>query len=235
MMEFKIATNYGDIVLSYLGKKFLPNAKQENWKDFIQKSLNKEFEVPKEKIFSLSQVHGDKFLTSSELSKHPDLEVEADAMISDRMDELLVIRTADCVPIAIWSYDYPLIANIHSGWKGTKEKILEKTYFQMKEILATKNIHHPKFGFAIGPRIAGRHYEIDYDVAQYFKDTLGLMKKDGSKFNLDLGKLIEVKIREIAEDPVILDFTESTYESEIWFSHRAKDEGRNLNCIRIKI
>jgi polyphenol oxidase len=233
-MEIKISTNYGNIVLNYLGKKFLPNQQQDNWKNYIQNTLHSMFQISKNKIFSLNQVHGDTFLRSSEISLNDNITMEADAMISDEMNELLVIRTADCVPIAIWSYDIPLIANIHSGWKGTQMGILEKTFFHMKEILFSKGFTNPKFGFAIGPRIAGKDYEIGQDVAEFFKGQNGLSELGNNKFQLDLGSIIQAKIRDIAMNPVIVDFSESTYGSEDWFSHRYKDVGRNLNTVRIE-
>jgi copper oxidase (laccase) domain-containing protein len=105
----------------------------------------------------------------------------------------------------------------------------------MKDTLSSKKIPTPKFGFAIGPRIAGKNYEIGEDVAQYFEGKAGLFKEEGRKSHLDLGMNIQEKIREIAIDSVILDFSESTYGSENWYSHRFKDEGRNLNCIRMEV
>ena len=75
------------------------------------------------------------------------------------------IQTADCVPIYIFDFKTEYYGIFHSGWRGTKNKIISKALNMFindfKSI--TNNIL-----IVIGPHIKKCCYEIDWDVAQHF-------------------------------------------------------------------
>jgi copper oxidase (laccase) domain-containing protein len=151
----------------------------------------------------------------------------------------LVVRTADCVPIAVWSYDFPFVCMVHSGWKGTYLGILNKVYKMILEESSKFGIAFPKIGCAIGPRIFGEDYEVEIDVASHFLNTRGITDSyqiKGSnidKYKLDLGIIIKDQIKILNPTAIVFDFSVNTFQSNDWFSHRNGEVGRNLNIISI--
>ncbi len=55
-----------------------------------------------------------------------------DALITREPGVLLIVQTADCVPILLADTKNKAIAAIHSGWRGTLARIAEKTLGQMR-------------------------------------------------------------------------------------------------------
>ncbi len=42
-----------------------------------------------------------------------------DAMVTDRTGKLLVVQVADCQPVLLFDPERRVVANIHSGWRGS--------------------------------------------------------------------------------------------------------------------
>lgn len=51
----------------------------------------------------------------------------ADAMVTDRAGHLLVIQVADCQPVFIFDPHRGVVANIHSGWRGSLKNVIGRT------------------------------------------------------------------------------------------------------------
>jgi len=118
------------------------------------------------------QVHGD---TITIISK-PGNCGESDAIITNKVNLGLVISSADCPAIFIYDKVNKIIAAVHSGWRSTAKKILEKTLFNLKNNFGTKAENLICY---IGPSISKQNYEVKKDVAENF---------DGENFNLKNGK-----------------------------------------------
>lgn len=92
---------------------------------------------------------------------------ETDALITQRTDIAIGIRTADCVPIVLNAPDIRAIAAVHAGWKGTIARIAEKAVEELKRLGADpKNIHA-----AMGPCICAGCYVVSPDLAQRFANA----------------------------------------------------------------
>ncbi|MDY6824786.1 MAG: peptidoglycan editing factor PgeF [Thermodesulfobacteriota bacterium] len=59
--------------------------------------------------------------------------VEADAMVTDRPDALLCIKLADCQAVLLYDPIRRVIANIHSGWRGSIANIIRQTVTVMTD------------------------------------------------------------------------------------------------------
>jgi YfiH family protein len=113
-------------------------------------------------LVSLKQFHSDVVCSFSSAPKEP---CSGDAAISNAPDLLLGIQTADCVPILLLDPKKRAVAAVHAGWRGTLQRIVEKTIGRMKmefksnpgDLLA-----------AIGPAIGGCCYEVGTEVAAAF-------------------------------------------------------------------
>jgi polyphenol oxidase len=91
---------------------------------------------------------------------------QADALLTREPGTLLVVQTADCVPILLADTKRHAIAAIHSGWRGTVRRIAEKTLGRMQMEFGTE----PKdVVAAIGPAIGQSCYEVGTEVAAEFQ------------------------------------------------------------------
>lgn len=109
-------------------------------------------------VYTMDQVHSDRIVFAEDLN--PGEIPEADAIISRNENNLLCIRTADCVPVLAWAEDTPLIAAIHAGWRGLALNIVEKC------ILAMRSLGGKDIRASIGPAIGKCCYVVKADVVE---------------------------------------------------------------------
>ena len=119
----------------------------------------------------------------------PDGILSGDALLTDKPGLLLVIKTADCLPVLIVDPDKKVIAAVHCGWKSTSQKLVQKVVSSMEE-----HFHSAPSSLlvALGPCIGKDCYEVGEDVKRRFQER-GL-KEDGflphplhsGKYYLDL-------------------------------------------------
>jgi polyphenol oxidase len=58
---------------------------------------------------------------------------QGDALVTDAPDRLLVIQVADCQPVMIFDPTLRVVANVHSGWRGSIQNILGRTVAVMRD------------------------------------------------------------------------------------------------------
>ncbi len=117
---------------------------------------------------------------------------EGDALVTNQPQFLLVVRTADCVPVLLVDHKTGVIGAIHAGWRGAVGGIVPKTIQTCVEHFGS-NVAH--MHMALGPSIGPCCYEIDAQVIEPLKtrypDWLGvLLETTEGKGMLDLKKLI---------------------------------------------
>jgi YfiH family protein len=113
----------------------------------------------------------------------------ADAAITRKKSQPLVIMTADCLPIVLCNQAGTEIAAIHAGWRGLVNGIVENTLAKMhsnpKDLLAW-----------VGPAICQRCYETGSEVQQAYASkypyTASSFEQHGSKFHANLPKMAEL-------------------------------------------
>lgn len=115
---------------------------------------------------------------------------DTDAIVTDSKRLCLFVLVADCVPIVLFDEKRSIIAAVHSGWKGTAERIVQKVVQKMQN----------KFGstaedilVGIGPAIGPCCFEVQSDVFSIFQDKFGvknlaLKKRENGDF-IDLWEL----------------------------------------------
>jgi hypothetical protein len=116
---------------------------------------------------TLRQIHSDIAcgVTATDPQAVADGPPKADALFTREPGVLLVVQTADCVPILLADTKQRAIAAIHSGWRGTVQRIAQKTLGRMQMEFGTD----PRDVIAaIGPCIAQSCYEVGSDVAKEF-------------------------------------------------------------------
>ncbi|MFA6980328.1 MAG: peptidoglycan editing factor PgeF [Ignavibacteriaceae bacterium] len=179
-ISFGLATKIDDITVSPFGFNLSLTVGDDNKR--VEEDRERFFrELGLEnKVATQHQMHSDKIV----FVDHAGDQGESDAMITDKPGLGLAISTADCVPIFLYEPKRKIIAGIHSGWRGTSLKILEKTIIKLENEFAA----NPK-GFVcyIAPSISQKNYEVGEDVAKYFDEKYLYPK--GTKFLLDAAKI----------------------------------------------
>lgn len=169
-----------------------------------------------------------------------------DAFITNLPGVAIGVRTADCVPVLLFDPINRVVAAIHSGWKGTVQKIATKTV----EVMETQFLTRPDEILAvIGPSIGPDSFQVGEDVAMQFKDAGFPMSAvwsfqgpgDGSPMSgghhIDLWKANQWILQESglrAENIHIAEM--DTYTDPAFFSARREGIacGRNINAIKMK-
>lgn len=197
---------------------------------FIRSRVSSLSSVPEEDIYILNQEHG---TVSRDTRDIAGLEIpNGDAWITTEPRKVLVVKTADCMPIFFWTGRPALVGLIHSGWKGTLAGITEKTLdaARKKYQIDLELVH-----FYLGPYATGRHYEVGEDVASQFRKEVPNSLKPGpeeGKFLLEQKIFLTERIKKLGIQPFLETAGVCTMaEGSKFFSHRKGDTGRNLNCI----
>ena len=113
------------------------------------------------------QVHG----TRVAVVDRPDMTREDldgyDALVTNLRGVAIGVRTADCVPILLFNPDKSVIAAVHSGWKGTVQRIVQKAIYTMKSQFGAEG---KDLKAIIGPSIGPDSFQVGEDVVKYFKE-----------------------------------------------------------------
>ncbi|MBP7280969.1 MAG: polyphenol oxidase family protein [Leptospiraceae bacterium] len=230
MIEKEIQTNFSSSVhFSVLGKaetKELEGVPKEELTTAIKELVAKKTKIPANKVFVLDQVHGDKFYNTKDLVNEV---VDGDALYTTKPDEVLVVKTADCMPIFFWSEKEKLIGIIHSGWKGTELGISEKLFSHLKQQGHSLDSIH----VYLGPCARKKNYEVAGDLFEKFKaySPEAIEPKGNQKYSLGIDIVLK---KRFLENQIPIQFSDSgicTIENPDYHSHRCKDMGRNLNII----
>jgi polyphenol oxidase len=130
------------------------------------------------KAFFLAQCHSAD--VSEILSQNLQETLPIDACFTKLQDISLNLVTADCVPILIYDKSKKIVWVVHAGWRGSSEKILEKTLQALRKKYACdmKDI----FLF-IWPSICAKCYEVGAEFASYFPKSISYIWE---KYFLDL-------------------------------------------------
>ncbi|MCS7204398.1 MAG: polyphenol oxidase family protein [Leptospiraceae bacterium] len=243
---------FGKSLQNYITEKD-PRKQVYQQKEF----LSEYFQLPKERIFILEQVHGFDciHITEYDLIQNKNTYYQkADGMITSLENTLLCIRTADCMPVMFHSHpkkEICFVGILHIGWRGIVRGLLlngikmmhhyiEKIKYEYKVI--KKQSYDSIIGNPItifpGPYIPGSIYEVDEDVAYQFPIR---RKKNDHKYLLDLWENSVFVLKNLKESRNIeiidpFDYINSNQEEifEKFYSHRRGDTFRNLNVIYIK-
>ena len=115
---------------------------------------------------TLRQIHSDMIVrVDAEALAEAANPRQGDALITRDPGLLLIVQTADCIPILLADTRQRAIAAIHSGWRGTAQRIAEKTLGRMRMEFGTRP---EDVVAAIGPGIGRCCYEVGHEVVAEF-------------------------------------------------------------------
>lgn len=117
--------------------------------------------LEKFRVHFQKQIHSD----IVRIVKSDSIPEESDAMICSDPENGLAIIAADCSSIFIYDSKNKIIAAVHSGWRGTQKRILEKTL----NILSDQfNSINKDLYVYMGPSISQANYQVGEEVAKLF-------------------------------------------------------------------
>ncbi|MDQ3394833.1 MAG: peptidoglycan editing factor PgeF [Bacteroidota bacterium] len=153
--------------------------------------------VPDNQLFIPSQVHMDRIVNVGKATSKEEL-LETDGLITNEPGVCIAVLAADCVPIILYDKKNRAIAAIHSGWRGTVAKILEKALLKMHQDFGTEG---QDLIACIGPSICLESYEVGEDVARQFYNVFGMDSgvvepQPGNKAKVDLWKANKLQLLE---------------------------------------
>ena len=113
---------------------------------------------------------------------------DTDGLITNVPFLPLVTTNADCILLLFYDPKKKVIANIHSGWKGTYQRISEEL---VQKMISEFHSDPADILCFICPSIRKCHFEVDFDVKEMFeKEFQKLGNKDAF---ISMGKRIEGK------------------------------------------
>ena len=158
---------------------------------------------------------------------------ESDALITTKNNLGLAISTADCPAIFIYDRMRKIICGVHSGWRGTSKRILEKTVIKLTNQF---NSDPADLYCYITPSISQVNYKVSEEVAEQFNENDFHNKEN--RYFLDLaGANYRMLINCGVEESQIQVSQLCTFEfSSIFHSYRkwGKESGRALAVIAMK-
>lgn len=122
--------------------------------------LAEAMQVEEHALFLPSQVHKTRIVHVTPSTTKEELQ-DTDALITAYRDICIAVMSADCVPIVLFDRKNNVVAAVHSGWRGTVARILEKTLNEMHARYGTTGDHVVA---GIGPSVSQESYEVGEEV-----------------------------------------------------------------------
>mgnify|MGYP000300852205 FL=1 len=215
------------------------------------KNLCNAINVDYKNIVKTNQEHTDNIAIANKKINQdfPDINLEeyskTDGIVTNRPNLVLSTTNADCILLLFFDPVTKTIANTHSGWKGTLQRISVKT---VEKMINEFNSKPEDIICCICPSIRKCHFEVDRDVKEMFENefkdlninkNIDIMEKqkDKEKWNIDtvlINRIILEKTGLKAEN-IIYSGLCSVCNKELIHSFRVEKEGYGLNTAIISL
>ena len=184
-------------------------------------ALRAELSTGGPRLATASQVHGDRVLVHHDCWEGWLRAADADGHVSASRGTALAVTVADCVPVFI-AHPSGAIALLHSGWKGTAARIVERGI----HALAERGFPANELRVHTGPAICGKCYEVSPEV---YARLTGITPEKPK--TVDLRDLIATHARAAGVRHISTTASCTRCDNERFYSHRAGDGGRQLGVM----
>lgn len=215
------------------------------WDNF--RILSEAIEIPLERIYVPSQVHGcrivdinESFLNVSKVEQQAQIQ-GTDALITSISGVCVAVSTADCVPVLLYAPDKKVVASIHAGWRGTVQRIGAKAALYIKEqygadlslMLAGIGPSIDRDSFEVGEEVVDAFCKAKFDSSIINKRNIKAEKAHIDLWEANRLQLITVGLK--SEHIEVSGISTFTYVDDFFSARRlGKDCGRMLSGIWIK-
>jgi len=185
--------------------------------------------ITTDKLVFPSQVHLTNIVNVTSTTPKDSL-LDTDALITQEKGLCIAVMSADCVPILLYDQRNQAVGAVHSGWRGTVARILEKTLAEMNRAFGTRGAD---LVAGIGPSVSQESYEVGGEVIDEVERAFGtesalMIKKPNKKAHLDLWKANKVQLLEfgVPEHHIEISDLCTVKNNQHFFSARKGDAGR---------
>lgn len=157
-----------------------------------------ELVIPYQTHGTTSRVIDKTFLTSSSEERQMLLQ-GIDALLTDLHNVCLCISTADCIPLLLYDARHQAIAAVHAGWRGTVQRIVRNTLWQMHELYHTNG---SDVYAIIGPGISLDAFEVGDEVYEAFRNEgfpmsrIAYRQPETHKYHIDLPAANQLQLQD---------------------------------------
>lgn len=177
----------------------------------------------------------------------PDFNLEqynkTDGLITNQRNILLSTTNADCILLLFFDPVKKVIANTHSGWRGTLQRISIKTVEKMKEEFGC---NPADIICCICPSIRNCHFEVDKEVKNDFEkefqdieniDEIIKETIQNKKWNIDTVKINQIILQKEGLKPnnIIDSKICSVCHSDLVHSYRVEKQEYGLNTALMEL
>lgn len=194
-------------------------------KGLISKYLN----IEEENLIKPNQTHG----CNIEIAKSNKKEYkETDALIVEDKNIAIYLNFADCTPVILFDERNNKAAIAHAGWRGTAQKIAQKTVLKMQKLYNS----NPKEIIAIiGPCISFKCFETSNEaickLSGTISDTKGLFEGNFADLKgINQRQLEECGVRKIDVCPFC-----TVLDNDKFFSYRKENATENRHSAVVKL
>ena len=180
-------------------------------------------------LFFPSQVHLTRIVHVTKTTTKEEL-LETDALITSTPWLCIAVMSADCVPILVYDKRNNAVGAVHSGWRGTVARILEKTLQKMHQTFGTRG---RDVIACIGPSVCQESYEVGEEVVAAVDNAFGahnelMIREPDHKARLDLWKANMLQLLEFGVDRNSIEVAGlcTVKNNDYFFSARKGDAGR---------
>ena len=175
----------------------------DDWNNVLEnfRIISDALGMERDRLVLSKQVHEDKVIDVDETNCGNGILYEnkftsADALITNRKNVPIAVFSADCVPVLFMDDKNGVIAAAHSGWRGTVQRIAQKTAGKM---INKYGSNPADIMIAIGPSIQEDCFEVGDDVAEIFINEFGadIAKKYGERYHVNMQKAIIKQLTEL--------------------------------------
>ena len=256
-LQFRKLLEYSDIIThayslgtdvnfrtAKANKQQLP---EQEFKKAIQdyKNLCDAINVDYKNIVKTNQEHTDNITIATKKINQdfPDVNLKeyskTDGIVTQKENLVLSTTNADCILLLFFDPVTKTIANTHSGWKGTLQRISVKTVEKMVDEFDCKP---ENIICCICPSIRKCHFEVDKDVKdlflEEFKDLDIIEKQDKKeKWNIDTVLINKIILENagLKEENIVDSGLCSVCHKDLIHSFRVEKQGYGLNTALISL
>ena len=143
--------------------------------------------------------------------------LEGDGLVTQRKAHALMMMTADCLPVVLGNAEGTEVANLHAGWRGLANGIIENTIAEMQSA--------PTWAW-LGAAITQPCFEVGEEVKQAFcdkypeLDTAFIAGQQQGKYFADLYAIARVILQQYAVTTVLGGDQCSYQQADDYYSYR---------------
>lgn len=196
---------------------------------YLNDNIHDYFNISKNiKILKVNQIHSNKVINFTK--ENIDIKYDADGLVTTLDNVALVIKTADCQSILLYDKTKKVIGNIHAGWKGTLNKIIDNAL----NIFIEEYHSNPKDIIAcINPSLLKCCSEFSVNEYELFKREFSkfIEKKDNAKYIIDLTNINRYLMlkKGLKEENIFISNLCTSCNNHFFYSYRKDNHTKDRN------